>query len=155
MPHSAYAGVATRLAALTVDAVILTITVPAVVSGLPSLWASLEGSAPGWLKACSQIAGALVPVVYFTLSWWGTGQTPGGMLFGTVVRRPDGSHLSLIRAALRAFVGLLVPLVWLIGMVAALWDPQRRALHDRLFGTVVRYKRRPVLDSVGTLTKAS
>jgi len=31
--------------------------------------------------------------------------------------------------------------VWLLGMVTALWDPRRRALHDSIFGTVVRYKR--------------
>jgi uncharacterized RDD family membrane protein YckC len=142
---SRYAGVVTRLAALVVDGVVLSIAVPAVADGPPSMWASIEGSAPGWLKAACQFAAALIPIVYFALCWWSSGQTLGGLLFGTVVRRPDGTQLSLLRAALRAFVGLLVPVLWLAGMLSTLWDPRRRALHDRLFDTVVWYKKRKVL----------
>lgn len=142
MPTSEYAGLVTRLAALTVDAIVLTVVVPIVATGPPSMWESLEGHSPGWLKTLSQLASALLPVLYFGLCWWGTGQTLGGMLFGTVVRRSDGSHLRPLRALLRAAVGLLLPIVWLIGMVTVLWDPRRRALHDRLFGTAVRRKNR-------------
>lgn len=138
---SAYAGLVTRLSALVVDAILLAIAVPAVANGPPSLWASLEGQAPGWLKASSQFVASLVPVFYFAVCWWGTGQTLGGLLLGTIVRRPDGAHLGPARAALRAFVGLLLPLIWLAGMLTVLWDPRRRALHDRIFDTVVRYKR--------------
>jgi uncharacterized RDD family membrane protein YckC len=138
---SAYAGLVTRLSALVVDGIVLTIAVPAVANGPPAMWASVTGEAPGWLKAGSQLLAALVPVIYFAVCWWATGQTLGGLVLGTVVRRPDGAHLSPLRAVLRALVCLLLPLVWLVGMVTVLWDPQRRALHDRLFGTVVRYKR--------------
>jgi uncharacterized RDD family membrane protein YckC len=142
---SRYAGVVTRLAALVVDGVVLAIAVPAVADGPPSLWASIEGSAPGWLKAVCQFAAALIPILYFALCWTATGQTLGGLLFGTVVRRADGTSLSLLRALLRAFVGVLVPVLWLAGLLVALWDPKRRALHDRLFGTAVWYKQRKVL----------
>ncbi|GIH06830.1 hypothetical protein Rhe02_48970 [Rhizocola hellebori] len=142
---SHYAGVVTRLAALVVDGVVLSIAVPAVANGPPSMWASIDGDAPGWLKAACQFAAALIPILYFSLCWWATGQTLGGLLFGTVVRRADGSPLTLWRALLRAFVGLLVPLLWLAGLFFALWDPKRRALHDRLFGTAVWYKQRKVL----------
>jgi uncharacterized RDD family membrane protein YckC len=138
---SAYAGVVTRLSALVVDAVLLTVAVPAVAIGPPLLWAALQGQAPGWLKAASQVVAGLLPVAYFTLSWWGTGQTVGGLMLGTIVRRSDGMHVGLIRAALRAIVGLVLAVIWLPGMLTALWDPRRRALHDRIFGTVVRYKR--------------
>lgn len=139
---STYAGLVTRLAALVVDAVILAIAVPALANGIPSAWESLAGESPGWLNVMVQIAAAALPVFYFALCWWGTGQTVGGLLFGTVIRRPDGAHLSLPRALARAFVGLLLPVIWLAGMASVLWDPRRRALHDRLFGTVVRYKAR-------------
>jgi uncharacterized RDD family membrane protein YckC len=138
---SAYAGLVTRMSALVVDIILLAIAVPAVANGPPSVWAALEGEAPGWLKAASQVVAGLVPVAYFTLCWWGTGQTVGGMLMGTVVRRADGGHVGFVRAALRAIVGLLLPIIWLAGMATVLWDPRRRALHDRIFGTVVRYKR--------------
>lgn len=142
---SSYAGLVTRLAALVVDGVLLTITVPAVAEGPPSLWASMTGSAPGWLKASCQIIAAMVPVFYFAIAWWGTGQTAGGFVFGTVVGRPDGRRLSLGRAVLRAFAGLALPMVWLAGLAFTLWDPRRRALHDRLFDTVVWYKQRNVI----------
>ncbi len=142
---SGYAGVVSRLAALLVDGVVLMIAVPAVANGPPSMWAAVTGEAPGWLKAGCQIVATLVPVAYFTFCWWSTGQTLGGLLFGTVVRRADGSHLSFVRALLRALVGLLLPVIWLAGMLSTLWDPRRRALHDRLFGTVVSYKQRKVL----------
>jgi uncharacterized RDD family membrane protein YckC len=138
---SAYAGLVTRISALAIDGVLMTIAVPAVALGPPAMWASLEGAAPGWLKTACAFAAGLVPVFYFAVCWWGTGQTFGGLVLGTIVRRSDGTHLGVIRATLRAIVGLALPIVWLLGMVTALWDPRRRALHDRIFGTVVRYKR--------------
>lgn len=138
---SDYAGLVTRLAALTVDAVLMAIVVPSVANGPPSLWAAMAGEAPGWVKVCSQVLAAFVPLLYFTLCWWGTGQTAGGLVLGTIVRRPDVAHLGPVRAGLRALAGLAFPLVWLVGLVTVLWDPRRRALHDRIFGTVVWYKR--------------
>lgn len=137
MATTDYAGLVTRFAALIVDALLLAIVVPVVANGPPSLWASLQGSAPGWLKTVSQLVSALIPVLYFGLCWWGTGQTLGALLFGAVVRRPDGKHLGMVRALLRAAIGLLLPFIWLAGMLTALWDNRRRALHDRVFDTVV------------------
>jgi uncharacterized RDD family membrane protein YckC len=137
MPGSPYAGLVTRLAALAVDAVLLTLAIPFVANGAPSLWSALDGTAPGWLVLGSQLAAALVPFAYFSLCWWGGGRTVGGLLFGTVVRRRGGEHLGPARAVARAVVGLALPLIWLIGLVTILSDDRRRALHDRLFGTVV------------------
>ena len=71
--------------------------------------------------------------------WWLASQTVGGLVVGTVVLRPDGSELSLLHAALRAAIGLLLAPVWMVGLLAVLWDGQRRAWHDRLLHTVVRY----------------
>jgi uncharacterized RDD family membrane protein YckC len=143
MPGSPYAGIVTRLAALGVDALLLTLAIPFVANGPPSLWASLAGSAPGWLKVISQTAAALLPFAYFTMCWWGGGRTVGGLLFGTVVRRHGGGPLGLGRSATRAVLGLLLPLIWLFGMVTILWDDRRRALHDRVFRTVVLRAARP------------
>lgn len=142
MPRSAYAGLVTRLGALTVDGVVLAIAVSLVINVPQSIWSSLEGESPGWIDVVAQAVAAALPPFYFALFWWGTGQTLGGLLFGTVVRAGDGAHLSLLRAGVRAFVGLLLPVVWLIGLVTVLWDGRRRAFHDRVFGTVVRYKGR-------------
>ena len=144
MPGSPYAGIVTRLAALAVDAVLLTLAIPFVATGAPSLWSALDGKAPGWLMLGSQLAAALLPFAYFSLCWWGGGRTVGGLLFGTVVRRRGGGPLGPTRAIMRAVIGLALPLIWLIGLVTILWDDRRRALHDRLFGTVVlRATRQP------------
>lgn len=137
--HPPYAGIVSRLAGLAIDAALLAVASSVTASGVPAVWATLDGEAPGWLKASSAVLAALLPVVYFTACWWMTGQTLGAVLFGTVVRRPDGRHVGLLRALLRAVVGLAIPVLWLVGMVGVLSDDRRRAWHDRLFGTVVRY----------------
>ena len=132
-----YAGLVTRFAALIVDALVLAVAVPIVALGPSAIWSALAGSAPGWVKVCSQIVAAILPLAYFTACWWGTGQTAGDVLFGIAVRRRGAGHLGLGRAFLRALVGLLLPIVWLVGMGMILTDSRRRALHDHLFGTVV------------------
>jgi uncharacterized RDD family membrane protein YckC len=141
--HHRYAGLVSRLAGLIVDGAIITAVVFTVVSAVPAMWDLIAGPPPGWLTGAVAVGGAALPVGYFAGCWWMTGQTLGGLLFGTVVRRADGSHLHLVRALLRAFIGLVIPVIWLIGMITVLWDDRRRALHDRLFGTVVNYRARP------------
>ncbi|WP_308167739.1 RDD family protein [Catellatospora tritici] len=144
--HQSYAGIVSRLSGLAIDAALLTLAASLVVTGVPSVWATLEGSTPGWLNATTGLIAALLPVVYFAACWWLTGQTVGSLLLGTMVRRPNGRHLGPGRALLRAAVGLAFPPVWLLGMLGVLTDDRRRAWHDRLFGTVVRYvpRRRPL-----------
>lgn len=127
------------MSALILDVGLLTMAGLAI-SVLPSLaWEQVVGGSPGWLAAGSAIVAGLLPVLYFTFSWFATGQTLGDLLLGVVVRHRDGTPVSLPQAALRAFVGLLLPPLWLIGMLAVLWDKRRRAWHDRLFRTVVCY----------------
>lgn len=140
LDHHRYAGLVSRFAGLVVDGAVIAATVYAVASAVPAMWGLIAGSPPGWLTGAVGVAGAIVPVGYFAGCWWMTGQTLGGLLFGTVVRRADGSRLRPVRSVLRAFIGLLIPLLWLIGMITVLWDGRRRALHDRLFGTVVHYR---------------
>ncbi len=137
--HSSYAGLVSRFAALALDVALLTAACLAV-SVLPSLaWEEVLDESPGWLDAVSGAVAAALPWAYFTLSWWLTGQTPGDVAFGIVVRRRDGESLSLPQSALRALVGLILHPIWLIGMIAVLWDERRRAWHDLLFRTVVCY----------------
>lgn len=137
--HPPYAGLVSRLAGLAIDATLLAVASTLAAGGVPALWAALDGEPPGWLKATAGLIAVVLPAAYFTTCWWMTGQTLGALLFGTVVRRPDGRHVGLLRALLRAVVGLAVPVLWLVGLVGVLTDERRRAWHDRLFGTVVRY----------------
>jgi len=140
LPHRAYAGLVSRLAALTID-IIIVCAVAVAVRLLPEFaWEQLlDRPAPDWFTTGCTFVAALVPWLYFTISWWLANRTIGGMVMGTVVLRPDGSELSLAHSALRAWIGLLFAPVWLVGMLPILWDPKRRAWHDKLLHTVVRY----------------
>lgn len=139
-PQDAYAGLVSRLAALMTDVAVVTLAALAI-STLPSLaWEQVFLRAvPGWLTVGSAVAAALLPAVYFATCWWLTGQTIGGLLFGVAVQHRDGHALSFVQAAARAIVGLLLAPLWMVGMLGALRDDRRRAWHDRLFRTVVRY----------------
>lgn len=137
LPRDAYAGIVSRVLALAVDAVLIAIVAPAIGAGGPALWGAIVGTAPDWLRVCAGIIAGLVPFAYFWLCWCTTGRTLGGALVGTAVRRPDGTRLSTLRAAERAFIGLLFAPFWLAGLLFSVLDPRRRALHDVLLHTVV------------------
>lgn len=66
-----------------------------------------------------------------------TGATPGKMIAGLKVVRPDGSPLGIGRAFGRYFAKLLSSLTLLIGFIMAGFDSQKRALHDMVCDTRV------------------
>jgi uncharacterized RDD family membrane protein YckC len=133
-----YAGLVTRLTGLVVDVGLLTLAGLAVGS-LPGLaWEQVLGERPSWVAKAAGAVAAALPWAYFTTAWTLTGHTFGGRLVGVRTLRSDGRRLSARRAAVRALVGLLFAVVWLVGLVATLTDERRRAWHDRVFDTVVR-----------------
>jgi len=135
-----YSGLVSRLAALAVDVALISVAAAAVRILPGAIWAEVLGRpAPAWVDTAAGAAALALPWAYFTVSWWLNGQTLGDLLLGLVVLRHDGTELPLPHAALRAAGGLLLAPVWLVGLVMVLWDDRRRALHDRVFGTVVRY----------------
>lgn len=136
--HRQYAGLVSRLLALAVDAVLLTVVTAAIAAGVPAVWSAVLGSAPAWLETTAGAVALILPFAYFWVSWWILGSTAGDLLFGLVVRRGDGSPIGAMRSGVRAFAGLLFAPVWLVGMVLTVSNPRRRALHDLLMGTVVR-----------------
>jgi uncharacterized RDD family membrane protein YckC len=139
LPHRTYAGLITRVLGLGVDVLVLTAVVIAT-DQLPTLaWQAVIGPTPHWLETTTAILARALPFGYFAGFWWLGGQTAGALLVGVAVRRPDGRHLGPIRAVLRAVVCLALAPLWAIGLLAVLWDGERRALHDILFSTVVRH----------------
>lgn len=136
----AYAGLVSRLTTLILDTALLVVATLAV-GVLPGLaWNQIfVRTAPGWLTVAATAIAALLPWAYFTGCWWFTGQTVGDLLIGVVVRRRDGHAVSLPQAAARALFGLLLAPLWIVGLLAVLWDDRRRAWHDRVFRTVVPY----------------
>jgi len=143
MEHRAYAGMVSRLSGLGLDVLVVAIAVVVVGRGLPEMWELVAGAPPKWVLRALDWGANLTPAVYFAGSWRLTGETLGGSVFGTAVRLADGRRIGLIRAVLRAVVGLLLAPVWLIGLVTVLFDARRRSLLDMVFGTVVQYAGRP------------
>ena len=133
-----YAGIATRAAALAVDA-LAALSIFAVGSAVVALIASLVGGIrPQWLAgSLLGLAWIIVGGGYFVLFWSAAGQTPGMRLMRLRVQRPGGGGLTVGRAIVRT-VGLALAIIPLFaGFVPALFDDRRRALPDYLAGTVV------------------
>ena len=63
--------------------------------------------------------------------------TPGKMVIGVKVLRPDGSMVSLGRGYARYFAKILSGLTLMIGFIMAGFDSQKRALHDMICDTRV------------------
>jgi len=140
-PDHTYAGLVSRVSALGLDLAVVAATASAVRVLPEVVWHTITNRvSPEWLTSACGLAAAVLPFAYFTLCWWLPGQTLGQVLLGIAVRGHDGTQdPSLIQSALRAGFGLLLAPLWMVGLVAILWDPKRRAWHDRVFRTVVPY----------------
>ena len=133
-----YAGIATRAAALAVDA-LAALSIFVLGSAVVALIASLVGGIrPHWLAG--SLLGAewiLVAGGYFVLFWSAAGQTPGMRLMHLRVLRPGGGGLSVGRSIVRT-IGLALAIIpFFAGFIPALFDERRRALPDYLAATVV------------------
>jgi uncharacterized RDD family membrane protein YckC len=142
-PHRAYAGLISRFAGLVIDALLTALAVITVARGVPEVWRLVVGAVPSWLATAFRFVAAITPALYFAACWRMTGETLGSWIFGTRVTRRDGRLIGVVRAVLRAAIGLLLAPLWLIGLITVLFDGRRRSLLDMLFGTVVRYISRP------------
>lgn len=143
-----YAGFVTRLVALLVDIVILTVTVlilsasAQIVLGFVAEQFSRSEEATALVRAIAAaglaVLSLLLPPVYTVFFWTIIGQTPGKMLLGVRVVRPDGGRLTLRRAFVR-YLGYFVSAFLLLGFVWVLVDNRRQGWHDKLARTVVIY----------------
>lgn len=67
------------------------------------------------------------------------GGTPGKLILGLRIIRPDGSFMSAGQAAGRFFAYLLSGFTIYIGFIMAGFDSEKRSLHDRICDTRVVY----------------
>jgi len=82
-------------------------------------------------------------VIALSYEVWFVGKfraTPGKMLCGLVIVRPDGGRVSYMRVLGRQFATGLSALILGIGYIMAGFDSEKRALHDRICDTRVVYK---------------
>jgi uncharacterized RDD family membrane protein YckC len=90
-------------------------------------------------RVLANVALVLWWVAYFGGSWATTGCTPGMALLGLRVVRPDGQRASAGAALLRAVALPLSVALFGLGFLGILFQSERRALHDLIAGTAVRY----------------
>lgn len=137
--HRAYAGLVSRLVALVIDIVIVTLAAAAVLAVGVGGSRVMLGETPGWVRAAVGGVIALLPAGYLSGGWWVSGQTFGNMAIGIVVPDDAGRPLRFPRALLWAVLGLALAPFWLAGLLAVLVDARRRGLLDMVCRTVVLY----------------
>ena len=95
----------------------------------------IDGLRPSWPYLASYLCFlALVYAVYFTGT---TGQTLGKIVYGLRVVDTAGRPPGYLRAAGRAALGAVGVVLAGVGLVPVLFDPARRAFHDRVLHTRV------------------
>jgi uncharacterized RDD family membrane protein YckC len=87
---------------------------------------------------------AAVAIINFVLLPAFSGRTLGKWIAGLRIERRDGAFLSFGRALVRHLAGYPLTILTLgLGFLIMVFDPQGRALHDWLAGTVVVRSRVP------------
>jgi uncharacterized RDD family membrane protein YckC len=138
-----YAPFLTRFAAYFVDGIITGIIggiLGAVIGGVFGAAGGLASGHRGGflvLQLVSAAVGMAVRAAYFIYFIGKDGQTPGKKLCKIRVVNADGSPVSYAKATGRFFGYMLSALILGIGFLMAAWDPEKRALHDRLCDTRV------------------
>ena len=135
-----YAGFWIRFLALFIDGLVLNaLTIAAQMAAGLTLSQAVGVSPKGSLTVILAALGfsVLVNVLYETIMIGKYGATLGKMACGLVVVTRDGGKVSYGLAVGRYFAKILSSLTIFIGYLMAAFDPQKRALHDRICGTLV------------------
>jgi uncharacterized RDD family membrane protein YckC len=135
-----YAGAVTRLMGLAIDLFVVGYLNTVLFSTLGSVLDSLfSGNPPSWLVGTLIVVAASVIPVYLGFCYWALGRSLGMSIVGIRVCTPDGRRPGFLRAMVRAVVGMIGLVFWLVTGVVGLFDTKRRSLLDRLVHTEVRY----------------
>jgi uncharacterized RDD family membrane protein YckC len=127
-----YAGFGKRFAAKFID----TLIVYAINFGVGFGAALLGGNdtAVGFLILGLNFLIAFAYPIFFLGKW---GQTLGKMAVGVKVVSPTGEPIGFGRAAGRVLAEIVTGFTFGIGYLMALWDEEKRSLHDRMASTRV------------------
>jgi uncharacterized RDD family membrane protein YckC len=126
-----------RLAAYVVD-----LFVPLVAIALIVFVVGMSGSTGGessGMAAALLGVGLLVAYVVWAFVLFGRGTTPGKRMLGMRVIKEDGSHAGFFTMLVREWIGKLFisGMVFSLGFVWILFDPENQAWHDKLVSTYV------------------
>ncbi len=136
-----YAGVGARFAALFIDGLIIgaIFMVPIVILSI-IVAAAQQGDKsagpPAWFMGAILFL-YILPPIYEIFMIGKYGATWGKMAMKIKVVRPDGEKLSYGRSTGRYFAKILSGMILYIGFLMAIWDKEKRALHDQICQTRV------------------
>ncbi len=132
-----YGGFGIRLAAKIIDGVILTIIswTISIITLMP--FGGEEFGAQFLIQMVSSLVQMGIAVAYNTWFVGKYGATPGKMACGLRIILPDGEPVSYGRACGRAFAEYLSSFTLLIGYLIAIFDEERKTLHDIICNTRV------------------
>jgi uncharacterized RDD family membrane protein YckC len=134
-----YAGFWIRFAAKFIDGIILGIinmiigfvTTSSMIAAPTDPIAIMRGAMfSGLFQFCVQAA-------YTSFFLGKFSATPGKMVCGLKVISPDNEPISYLRGFGRCCAEILSGMILAIGYLMAAWDPEKRALHDRICNTRV------------------
>lgn len=134
-----YASIWKRFAALIVDSLL----VGAVSFGIMVLFlmAAPDGALAEETATVGVflMGGAIFVWALFYMTWFvgRYGATPGKMLLGIKIVRSDGAPVTYLRAFARCLANQLSANIMYIGYIIAIFDDQRRGLHDHICDTRV------------------
>jgi uncharacterized RDD family membrane protein YckC len=132
------AGIATRLAANTIDGLVVGAGVAGAYAGIVALrfvLAPRDFELPDPRLLWFVLGFFELLVVYLTAAWWLSGRTIGDHVMGIRVVTGKRSRLRLLRAFSRAVLCSFFP----IGLLWCVVDRDRRAVHDLVLHTSVVY----------------
>jgi uncharacterized RDD family membrane protein YckC len=133
-----YARVLIRFCAIFLDGILLDIAIIFPLMFISGSFAMAgRTDAPSALSIISIIAIYLVPPLYEIIMIGRYGATLGKMALKVKVVNADGSPISYAKSTGRYFAKILSGLILGIGYIMAIWDPEKRALHDRICNTRV------------------
>ena len=99
------------------------------------------GPAMAGILGISTLIGLAIGVAYEVYFLSAHGATPGKMALGLKVIRADGGAISPMLALARYFAQWVSAVILMIGYIMAAFDPEKRALHDRICETRVIHAR--------------
>ncbi|MGI6353630.1 MAG: RDD family protein [Lentisphaerae bacterium] len=140
-----YGDFLSRFAAVFCDGVILWlidfVVVKVITLGADPVYAKLDDEAKIifalMMLMVNILLSILLPALYYGYFLNKQGATPGKKLLGLAVIRPDGSYVSFLRGMCRYWSTMLSGIFCGIGYLMALFDDEKRALHDHICDTRV------------------
>jgi uncharacterized RDD family membrane protein YckC len=135
-----YATVLARFGAVFLDGILIDLVVlgPIMVFyGVGALTITGRSHMSPVLQIFATAAQYLIPALYEIIMVAQFGATLGKMAAKVQVVTEDGARLGYGRSTGRHFAKILSSLILGIGYLMAIWDPEKRALHDRICGTRV------------------